>query len=243
MKKALFLAILIPLSFVTTGCAFCTDGSGNVTQENFDVKNFSHVDLSGQGTIHLTQGEHVSVEIETDDNILENLEVYVKNDTLVIKPKRLISCFNPTENIDIYLTMEDIESFDLSGSGKIEGESAIKTDTLDIDLSGSGQIDLDIEANELKIDISGSGTAELEGGVKKNEFEVSGSGKLLASELETDDTKVSISGSGKAEVWANDTLDIDISGSGRVSYKGSPEINQDVSGSGKIEKMEEKTGE
>ena len=238
MKKIAKSLLLIPFGIALSGCVLCTQGSGNIVTEAFDLDSFHSIDLRGEGNIYLTQANENALSIETDDNILENLEVYVENGTLIIKPEKTIGCLDPTKNINIYATMEDIESFDLSGSGAIIGETLIEADKLDIEVSGSGDIDLEVDVTTLSIDISGSGEANLEGRAINNNFEVSGSGTLNAIDLESDTVDIDISGSGEAHVTAIDSLEVEISGSGDVRYKGDPEISQSVSGSGNIQRAE-----
>lgn len=255
MKKLLLTPLFAVL--ILSGCVFCTQGSGNIISETREVDAFHSVDLSGQGNLYITQGSEHELRIETDDNILKELETEVRNGTLVIKPKGGINCLDPTDSIDIYVTMEEIRDLSVSGSGEIIGKTPIETDHLDVGISGSGDLNLDVEAettsihisgsgeldlgvgvDELSIDISGSGKANLYGEATQHNLRISGSGELNAFDLETEDSNINISGSGDANVWVTKNLEINVSGSGDIRYKGNPEtVKQNISGSGSVEKV------
>lgn len=242
MKKALLIPLFSLL--VLSGCS-CIQGNGEIVSETPAITDSFHsIDLRGEGNIFLSQVEadedfeQRKVRIETDYNILQELDVQVKNETLIIKPKKGIGCLNPSESIDIYVNTEEVKNISVSGSGEIIGQTPIKAEYLDMNISGSGEIDVDVEVDTLTIDISGSGEANLKGVAQDHSFGVSGSGNLYGFDLETQHSSVTISGSGEAEIWTKESLDVNVSGSGDLRYKGNPElIEQTISGSGSVEKI------
>ncbi len=255
-KRILFSLTLIAL--LLSACCPFTRGSGKVVTETREVSNFSRVSLSGSGELTITQGDQESLEIEAEDNIMLRIKTEVKGETLFIGIES-IGWWNviPTRPIKFYLSMKDIASLDLSGSGNVNA-SSIETERLDVAVSGSGDIAIDsLTAEKLEVDISGSGnvtmdslTAEalevyisgsgkcnLAGQVTEQEIDISSSGKYLAAKLESQTVTVKVSGSGNVTVWASDTLDVKISGSGNVEYYGDPDVTQDISGSGSLKSL------
>ena len=239
MKKISYVFVLVLSLFALTACLPCLNGSGEIIRETRDVSGFNEIDLSGSGEIFLTQGEEISFEIESDDNILKKIETIVRGKKLFIKHKDSWDCLKPSDSINIYVTMPEIKGVKISGSGKLRSENKILAEDLDIIISGSGKVDLDIEAKVIDADVSGSGDFDLSGQAEKLDFNLSGSGNLRAFDLKTQDVKIKISGSGRAEVYAQETLDIILSGSGKAYYKGRPVLSQNISGSGKIENVGE----
>src|SRR5215207_9829241 len=188
---------------VLTGCSV-VNGSGQVESETRPVSGFTGIELSGNGEVTVEQGETESLIIEADDNVLPALTSEVEDSVLRLgtKPRTRVQTRNP---IRYRVTVTDLTSLDLSGSGSISGAN--------------------LKVNSLRVTISGSGTMNLAGSADQQELKVSGSGEYEAARLSSRSVSIDISGSGKAEVAAAEQLRVDISGSGTVTYSGDPEID------------------
>lgn len=219
----------------------CVRGSGKIGEKSFELAEFNSIEISlASARVYLAQGHKNYLRLEGDDNILEKIKPQVdKEGVLKIWHKGLWGCFRPTQEINLYLTAEEIKRLYFFGEGEIIGQSRIKNDDLEIKISGSGKADLEIESKDFFFELSGTGKAILKGRSDNAEFKLRGSGKIIAQDLATRTNKISISGNGEAQLAAIDNLDINISGSGKLLYKGSPKnITQSISGLGKVEKLE-----
>ena len=204
-------------------------------KEKRQVDGFDEVSMGISGDLHLKQGSTISLELEGDSDDLEDVITEVKNGTLVIKYKNNKGWSFGRDRVTIYLTMPEVSSVSLGGSGKIIGENTIESDDLYLSVSGSGRIEMKLEVDDLTQKISGSGNIEVSGSADRAEISISGSGNLDALDLEVDEYEVKISGSGKCKINVGDSLEANISGSGSVYYKGDPDrIRSNVSGSGKV---------
>ena len=65
----------------------------------------------------------------------------------------------------LYVIWKEIN---LSGSGKVIGESKFDVEDLDISVSGSGKLDMDVHAENIESGISGSGNITLGGSFRKS---------------------------------------------------------------------------
>ena len=143
--------------------------------------------------------------------------------------------------IDVYITIKNLEGLNLSGSGKVIGDSKFEVEDLDLSVSGSGDLELDVFAKNIDSGISGSGSIELSGVSGYHKVSISGSGKLAAEDMEVEEYKIHISGSGACRINVTKEIEASISGSGSVSYKGNPDrVHSSSSGSCKIRKMTQK---
>ena len=204
-----------------------------------DVSRFDRVSHGISGTLYLSQGPVQKLELRGDRDDLEKVVTEVRGDRLVIKTRsdRWLNWSGNTR-VDIYLTVTDLESITLPGSGKIIGQNKIKSDFLEVGVSGSGRIELETEARETDISISGSGKITLSGEGNRSKISISGSGKVSAEEFTAESYSVRISGSGSCRVHAKESIDARISGSGSVYYRGDPRhVNSHSSGSGKVRKI------
>lgn len=218
----------------------CVRGSGDIVTEERDIEEVDRVELSGIGRLEITQGDNVSLTVETDDNLMRYVRTESSDGTLLISirsgPFPFIA-IDPRSAIVYHLTVPDLSSVSLSGSGEIVGDR-LETDELTIDVSGSGSVELaDLDVDRFVYSLSGSGSATVRGRATRQEVEISGSGRLEAGELRSDEATIDINGSGRAIVWASERLEVDVSGSGDVQYYGTPEVDQEVSGSGSIESL------
>lgn len=204
-----------------------------------EVGSFTGVGLSTAGTVYLTQGSTHKVELKGSSEVLERVETEVRGGKLIIKTENSgWFNFRTNEDLDIYITMSNIEELSVSSSGKIIGQNKLKTDDLELSVSGSGKIEIETDSDDLDLSISGSGKLELSGTASAVEASISGSGKVRAENLRARSYQAKISGSGSCEIYAEESIDARISGSGSVYYKGDPKhVNTSISGSGKVRKM------
>lgn len=237
MKTLKFFALLFSLnllvSFAVNGQNWYGSGikgeGPKVTQE-LDLKSFDSFSLNFSGHVYLKQGPQ-SVIVEAQQNILDNIETDVNAGYWKIKFDKNV---RNHDGVKIWISIPDLTSARVSGSGDIQGKEFTGLGNLDLAVSGSGDIELEFQSKSLEASISGSGDMELAGRTGNCDFRISGSGDIEAEDLEADNCKVKISGSGDASVHVNGSLEVGISGSGDVVYGGSPKVRSKISGSGDV---------
>lgn len=206
-----------------------------------EVPPFSGVSMRVSGKVFLRQGEQQSVRIVASQSTLDEIITEVKDRSLVIRFKSnnlFMRSFNPGR-IEIYVTVPEVNSLAVSGSGDIEAENEIKTRILDLSVSGSGNISFEqLVAENVKASISGSGNVHVsQGNADDLAVTVSGSGNYRGKEFEVRNVDARISGSGSCTVHASQSLKARVSGSGNVNYAGNPMIDTSVVGSGRVKKL------
>jgi hypothetical protein len=215
LVSLLVLSLLLSACSVTFGGADVVRGSGKMVSESRPVSGFTSLELAGSADVEVSFGETESVVVEAEDNILPLVETEVRGSTLVVRLKPLTS-ISTTRGIHVTVTMKELESASLPGSGQIVIEN-LQAEQVGFGLYGSGKIIADGAVDELVATLSGSGNIE-------------------CGDLQADSVSVKISGSGNAEVYASESLDASISGSGNIKYNGDPEeVNKSVSGSGEVQ--------
>jgi hypothetical protein len=231
------LVIALAAWGINSGFGYCTMGSGNVTIEDRTVAEFHSISLQGFGNVYVTQDNTSSLSLEAEDNVLEKLTTTVSNGVLSIRMV-MPGCVRPTRPLNIYVSMSEVNSLAISGSGSITGETEISSDDLTASISGSGDIDLDVMATDVTASISGSGSISLDGTADLLTVVISGSGGVSALTLDANKTDISIYASGSANVHANEWLRGLIAGSGSINYNGSPTIDSmSISGSGNLNNL------
>jgi hypothetical protein len=247
MNKLRIISILIILPLMALACASLPvvtlngiRGSGKVTSENRDVKDFQSVSLGGSGDLIITQGDSEALKIEAEGNILPMIESDVRGGTLYLGFKPNTGSISPTQPIKFYLSVKNLNGIDLSGSGSVQAD-ALKANNITFTCSGSGSITVKtLTADALNYNLSGSGSTSLGGIVGVQSVEISGSGSYQAADLDSQQATAILTGSGDMTIWAKDSLNITISGSGSVNYYGKPILSQSITGSGKITSLGDK---
>ena len=190
--------------------------TSDVTSESRAVSGFDEVELKGVGNLSIEQTGSESLTVEAEEDVLSKIKTEVENKRLIIGPERNTS-INTTEPINYKLTVKDLNTLEVSGSGNVEVE--------------------DVDIDELAVTISGAGDVEISGSADSQNVEISGSGDYRAEDLESQEAKIDVGGSGLATVNVRDELDAEVSGSGSVEYIGDPTVKQDVSGAGEVRKQ------
>ena len=231
--KITSLLILILITFQATACN--TKSTTATSGETRTLENFNDIDLVCSAIVHLTQGDVQEVRIEAAPEDLEHIITEVKSDALTI---RVEENYKTTGTIEVYISVKDLSSLDLAGSGKFIFESMFKTDEMAITVSGSGKVNAMIDIKTLSLNITGSGDITAKGRAAEAKIRISGSGDVDGRELQTFTSSVNITGSGTTTVDVNNELTVNIVGSGNVYYVSDPErINSKIYGSGKLEKI------
>ncbi len=211
-NMAMLLPWVVLLAAFVTGCQ---ESPGNVVSESRNVSGFEEVELQGVGNLSIEQTGSESLMVEAEEDVLPKLRTEVVNNRLILGPKANTS-LQTTQPINYKLSVKDLQTLRVSGSGDIEAES-ISTDKLAVTISGAGNVSMSGQADSQQIDISGVGNYQ-------------------AEDLESKEVKIDISGSGSAIVNVSDELDAEVSGAGSVEYIGDPIVNQEVSGAGRVSK-------
>ena len=211
-------------------------GNGNIVNVQRNVGAFNSIEAGGAVEVRVKQENTNTVRIETDENLLEFLDVSTDGNTLVIQSKQGYN-LDPTKDIIVYATAPQFTNLDISGASKLLSAGTLSGDELEIGASGASEIKLEVKMSKLKADLSGSSTLELRGEASSFDTQGSGASTIKAMELTTDETTLDLSGASNAEVTANKQLNIDASGASDVRYRGNANINQKSSGASSVKKI------
>jgi len=235
----LIAVVLISLSSCRFAGGKRVKGNGNVVTKEVNRGDFTKVEQKGSFDVYLSNASSSTVKIEAEENLIDYIETYVDNNTLVIRTKEGFS-LKPDRDIKIYIAAPHLTDIQSSGAGDIISQSLLSDSTkMSFEVRGSANIKVEVNAPEIQAEISGSGDMELKGQTRKFSAEVNGSGNIKALDLKAEDTEIEIKGSGDADVFASSSLNVNVRGSGDVRYKGNaPKVTNDIKGSGSVTKAD-----
>ncbi len=238
-NKHTYWLLIFLTGIVVFSCSKRLVGKGEVVAQNRLVENFEGVVLKVPGKLVYTPAADYKVQLQSHQNILDEVVTEVNDGNLVIRFKEHNTNLRSRDEIIIYITSPQVSRLEIHGSGTIETTDVIDPFSLRLLISGSGKITVnELTTGSLAAKIEGSGKIALRGGAVASEFlEITGSGEMDMVNVNAASAEVSIAGSGKVQLHAAQLLDINIAGSGTVRYKGSPVVTSSVSGSGSITKL------
>jgi hypothetical protein len=213
------------------------DGSGRTVTKEFDIRDFSKVDVSHAFQVEIAQSSSYRVLVRADDNLQEELKVEKRGDTLVIglKPFRSSNLRNATLKAEVHLPV--LRAVEASGASdlRIGGFSSVKD--FEVNLSGASYLEGEISARDVSIEVSGASRVLLQGRAADLRLDASGASNLDLEDFPVEDADIELSGASEAEVVVTGTLDINASGASRLYFGGSPTMGRvDLSGASSIKR-------
>lgn len=241
IRKSGLLTLLISFAILSS-CTYSdgkvTRGDGKVVTSAFALEDFDEIDLQGGFNVVLIQGSNLEAVIETDENLMELLNVEVRGKTLYVSTTRDV-VLKPTR-MNLTITYPALRGITVGGACKIESEDVIQSEDLRFDISGAAEIDLAIVAEVLRTELAGAGSISFEGKVREHYVDLAGASSLEAKDLITEVTEIDLSGAGSATIHATQKLKAHLSGVGSIKYYGNPAETQiDKSGLGSIRSAEQ----
>ena len=251
MKKLATLITCICMIITTTACSQSRNysssswnskkvvGSNNYVTKSMKVNNFKQISVTGSPDVIFTQKPgRPNVEIYTSDNIVDLLDIKVKDNTLSIGFKKGVSV--SYKKLEVRVSSELLNGISITGSGDIYLKNGIRSnENLSINITGSGDVKgNELKCNNLKVSVAGSGDINA-GHIACNNLKVSvsGSGDMELNDVAATNTEASIAGSGTVTLSGTTrTASYSVAGSGDLSAESyeAQQVNANVAGSGDI---------
>ena len=189
-------------------------GNGDVTTQTITTSGYDGIASLGFIDVELVNGAEGQINVTTDSNLQEYIEIEVKDNVLKIKTKDRTN-LSTKKGVKVTVPVESISKIQLTGSGNLRSAAVIKANEFKLNVTGYGDAVLAIEASEVEARIAGSGNIDLSGSFTDLELSVAGSGTFKGTGLSSKSTEVSIAGSGDVKLSGTTSqLDLKISGSG-----------------------------
>jgi hypothetical protein len=210
-------------------------GDGNIITKDAHVGSFNSIDVSSALEVHISQGNTNQVQIKTDQNLLDLIEVFTDGNTLVARVRQGYN-LEPSGRIVIQITAPEYKSIQVSGASKIIADNTISGSDLHLGASGASQISMEVNGGKISSDLSGASSLSLKGQATDFDLEASGASHSKCYELVAENAMIDLSGASSAEITANKHLRADASGASHVRYKGDASVNSNTSGAGSVRK-------
>jgi len=208
-------------------------GDGNIIEKTFDVKNFDKLNIIGGFEVSLTQDTFYSVTIITDSNVMDLVDVEIKNDELIVKRKK--GARKTVFKADI--VFKNLNTIKMTAGVILKTTSAIKVDDLSVYGNAGTVLSIDGIFDKMVLDVNAGAVVNLSG--KANILKInSNAGCLIdAVNMETTNCDIESNAGCKIDVFVTDKLSVDANAGSSISYLGNPEIRNINLSSGSILKQ------
>ena len=194
------------------------DEIGDHTRQ-FNVSDFSKVDVSGAFVVRFRKGDAYKVIADGREKDMSDMDVRVDGNTLEVKIDRRGGLFNWSNHkrVGLTITVPAITELKMSGASKASLAGFGPYNDLDIDLSGACRTVFDGEVKKLTVSLSGASNAILRGHANELNAGLTGASKIEATGLSVDRAKVNASGASHADMGQVGSLDPQTSGASKVT--------------------------
>ena len=157
MKKLLYIITL----FFVFGCnqedaPDCFQSAGDIIQQTFEVGTFSKITVYKDVELFITQGATRSVLVETGENLINDVEVYVQNDRLILRDNNTCNLTRDYGITKVHVTVPNITEIRNSSTLDVHSVGVLNFPNLQLlseDYNGDYAIFYDIDNFNKLIDV------------------------------------------------------------------------------------------
>lgn len=171
MKKLIIILLVFFISSI--GYAQSKDkikGSREVVSESKDLdKKFNSVEITDNITVSISRGNKNSYVLNTDENLVEEVQFVVINNVLKIYTSKKISSF---KELEVNLKVIGIDRIILRDDAVVKTDKKLKLDKILIDGSNSSKFDMEIETDDIQINMNKNAGGKLKLKAKNLQIEM-----------------------------------------------------------------------
>lgn len=214
--------------FECIDCDQPTESQAIRLRDQFGLRDFSQVDISGLFDITISEGEDYAVELVGSQSVKDHYDVYVSGETLVVDFDDDRNFFWKREIFDaeklkINITMPYVEELKVTGAGDLYVKGFEEQD-LEIKLLGAVEAEGNFSSDNLTVNLTGASSLELKGSGNFMEVNAVGASALRAYNYEVEEAIIEAHGASTARVFVTQKLEITKGLASSVSHRGDPEI-------------------
>lgn len=161
MKTTIKIAIIIVFSIISINSfAQRLIGNGKLIKQNREIPEFTAITVNDGIDVFIRQGNTVSLQVETDENLQESIITEVNNGVLKMYIKDNIQ---NARKINVYLTVTNLSSISANEGCDITTETELNVKSLEINCNEGSDLKLDIIAEELSCILKEGSDAKIKG--------------------------------------------------------------------------------
>lgn len=208
-------------------------GSGELTTTQFDVDEFDSIEVGNAFEAFITVGEQQSVEVLANADLVEELDVRVRNSTLLVGLRDGVSLRSGT--LEATITVPDLVALDVSGASDVSlfGSSGSEQH---FEISGASDLTATGVRGVLELEVSGSSNVEMQGRASEVTIDATGASDVLLDLAGVERAKVDLTGASSVEFDSVDSVTGSLSGASDLTVPAGADVNVESSGSSDVER-------
>ena len=224
MKRSLLSALLIML-LVACKKPTCFEDAGPLVTVERQTASFHRINLFDDVDVILTQDTIESIKVKAPKFIEPNISVQNENGVLTIKNNTTCRWLrNPSEKVEVYIGIKNLDYFEYSGSGNVSSSNTIKANAINFySATGAGNIDISLEAKQV------TAWVEYESAdfIFKGKADIcycyaNSRGTLQFEDFDVRHLVINYAGNRNTTVSATERIEAVVYHTGNVFYKGNP---------------------
>lgn len=214
--------------FECINCEMPTESQSIKLRDQFGLRDFDQVDISGLLDVTVSHGDEFAVELDGTESVKKHYDVYVTGETLVVDYdddrnffwKRE---FFEAEKVKVKITMPSLKELKVTGAGDLFVQGFEERD-VEIKLLGAIEGEGNFSADNLTVNLTGASSLELRGDGNFMEVNAVGASILRAYNYEVEEAIIEAHGASSARVFVTRKLEITKGIASNVAHRGDPEI-------------------
>src|SRR5260221_10668721 len=204
------------------------DVSGLSANDQFGLKDFNEIEMTGAFNVVIQKGDEYAIQLEGSAEQKRLYTLGVHSETLEVGYRTRNKNFwkqdfTDDEMMDLSITMPSLRKLKVTGAGKIKIRGFDEHEA-QISLVGAMTGDARINVNQLSVETTGPVVFELSGEGDFLEASITGPSQFKASNYPVNHAIIEARGLGQARVNVKGTLGIDKDFTSNVRYTGNPEV-------------------
>ena len=193
---------------------------GEIVSKDFKVEDFVNLNLHGKFRAFYIKSDSSFVNVETYNNVADNLKIKAKDKTLTISESR------ETEGVDFYnvtiYSKYNLEQVSMSESAELNISSEIKTDNFRLNLKNSTKFIGSVNSRRAEVEMTDKSRANFLGKTKDAVLKISDTASIIAPYWMINHLKIESKNENYAEVNVKDSLKGTIRNTSKLTYYNDP---------------------
>lgn len=220
MKKIIFICISIVSLFTFNACN-SIKGEGNVKDKEIKTTKINEVEAEGNYRLVIVyDSSNPRVDIETYENLIDNLKVSVKGNKLIIKENKHVKS---TDLYNVFVYTSDISTLNISDNVNAESSSQFRMKSFNLEVSDNAKfLGNNLILDKASVKITDNGEINLQGVSSEFKLKAEDNAKFSAPFFETDNLTISLSEVATAEVNVRGRMNGTLEDNSELIYIGNP---------------------
>ena len=228
--KQIQTGIALVILTVCFSCEYINNltDTGTLISEKRAVGEIKHITANAPCRILLHNTESNQILIEGYDNLVENLDIIYRDNSLIINHKNK-NYIQKSKLIEVVISAKHLKSVTANMAIEMKGKESICLDDLTMVINGRAkfsEIDLDVHTSNIALHVYGDniGNFHLSGESHSSTFALEGSVNIDALDLICDQSYIIHKSIGYCKVTAESELDVKSYSSGNTYYIGDAKV-------------------